>query len=163
MNTKSQNDKLQVNPWEEILTPPSGKERIELDTQILAFKFLSLIEKCQDIKKVSRKELAKRIETSPSYITQLFRGDKLPNLEILAKMSNALKFDFQISVSAEDEILDDFKEEELLNTMKKVRSERMRMVLKNTGSYNEELYSNCATIYSICNEELNDENKAIPA
>ena len=159
---KSRNDKSQANPWDEILTPTSGKERVELDTQLLAFKFLSLVNKCQDIKNISRKELAKKIETSPSYITQLFRGDKLPNLEILVKMSKALNFDFQVSVSAEEELLKDFKEDELINTMKKVRSDRVRMVLRNKINCNEELYRT-GEVYSIYDEDLKDENKAIPA
>ncbi|MVT07339.1 helix-turn-helix domain-containing protein [Chitinophaga tropicalis] len=162
MTTKSKSARKN-NPWEEILTPATHKEKIELDTQMLAFKFLSIVEKCQDIRKISRKELAKRINTSPSYITQLFRGDKIPNLEILVRMSKAMNFDFQISVSTNESILEEFKEDELLNTMKKARSERVRMVLKNTPAISAEIYNKSAILCPINNEEYQDESKAIPA
>lgn len=161
MTTKSKN--AHDNPWEEILTPASHKEKIELDTQMFAFKFLSIVEKYQDIKKISRKELAKRINTSPSYITQLFRGDKIPNLEILVRMSKAMNFDYRISISTNESIPEEFKEDELINTLKTARSERVRMVLKNTPAICDEIYSKPAILCSLNNEEYQDESKVIPA
>lgn len=64
--------------------------------QMLMFRFLSKIEKITDERKISRKELAKQIGVSPSYLTQLYRGVKPLNMETLAKIELALDFRFDI-------------------------------------------------------------------
>lgn len=45
---------------------------------------------------MSKKLLAEKVNTSASYITQLFRGDSLPNFNILAKMQRVLGLKFEI-------------------------------------------------------------------
>jgi len=45
---------------------------------------------------IQKKEIAEAINTSPSYVTQLFNGDKLINLMTLAKLQKAFDFTFQI-------------------------------------------------------------------
>ena len=45
---------------------------------------------------MSKKDLATAIGTSASYITQLFRGNKMINLEMLAKIQQALEIDYDI-------------------------------------------------------------------
>jgi len=71
---------------------------------MLAFNFLNELEKELDKKKIKRKELAKMVGTSPSYITQLFRGTTLPNLNILTAMGLAVgkQFDVRAVASIED-------------------------------------------------------------
>ena len=59
-------------------------------------RFLSEVEKKYKEKGWRRKDLAKKIGTSPSYMTQLFRGTKLINLEMIAKMQDALNIKFNI-------------------------------------------------------------------
>ncbi len=58
---------------------------------------------------MSKNELASKLGTSASFITQLFRGDRKPNWKILAKMSIALELDFKIVT--EDSLKEKFKEE----------------------------------------------------
>ena len=64
---------------------------------LIMFRFLDIVERKREEFGWSRKELAKAVGTSASYITQLMRGDKLINVSILAKFQNALKFEFEIS------------------------------------------------------------------
>ncbi|NCW88573.1 MAG: XRE family transcriptional regulator, partial [Chitinophagia bacterium] len=45
-------------------------------------------------KKITRKLLAQLIGTSPSYLTQVFRGDKPLNFMTLAKIQKALNVSF---------------------------------------------------------------------
>jgi len=66
------------------------EEKVEFEGQMLAFAFLSEIEREMEAKGMKRKDLAKAVGKSPSYITQLFRGNKLPNLNILAAMGIAV-------------------------------------------------------------------------
>ena len=60
------------------------------------FRFLSIIEiRCEELG-WNRKQLAEKVGTSASYITQLFRGDKLVNMLTLAKFQKALGLEFEI-------------------------------------------------------------------
>jgi plasmid maintenance system antidote protein VapI len=77
----------------------SENEKIEHDAQMLSFIVLSEFEKILVEKGWSRKDLADKIGTSPSYITQLFRGDRLLNFKMIAKMQKALNAEINISVS----------------------------------------------------------------
>jgi transcriptional regulator with XRE-family HTH domain len=72
------------------------EERVEHDATMIGARFLSEIEKVQKRKKITRKELAAMVGTSPSYLTQVFRLDKSPNMTLLAKMQSALGITFTI-------------------------------------------------------------------
>lgn len=89
----------------------SEEELQEQQARLLAFKFLSEVEKAMEKEGMNRKELAQEIGTSASYVTQLFRGDRLLNFNTLAKMVRALGLDFEIKdksreKSVQEEIAD---------------------------------------------------------
>ena len=65
--------------------------------------FLSEIEKVCEERGLLKKDLAGMIGTSPSYITQLFRGNKIINLETIAKIILALNIKFEVSVIKKDQ------------------------------------------------------------
>jgi ribosome-binding protein aMBF1 (putative translation factor) len=67
------------------------------------FKFLSLIEQEMDKSGMSKKELAELLNTSPSYVTQLFRGQKTINLLTLAKFQHIFGMEFRIVSKKVDE------------------------------------------------------------
>ena len=67
-------------------------------------RFLSELEKLNCEKPLKKKDLAKAINTSPSYITQLYRGDKLINLITLAKIQDAFNITFEINAKLNSEI-----------------------------------------------------------
>ncbi len=71
-------------------------DKLLLETRILMYRFLSEIEKIGVERGLNHKDLAKLIGTSPSYITQLFRGKKIINLNTLVKFQKALGFKFRI-------------------------------------------------------------------
>lgn len=105
MSTKSSNEKKTLNPWDELLSFKNQKEEDKHEAQMLAFRFLSEVEKYQELQGMKKKELAKEIGTSASYITQLFRGNKPLNFETIAKMQRALHICFHISAKpATDEM-----------------------------------------------------------
>ncbi len=76
----------------------SEEQALEHDAKLLSFKYLSEIEEILETEEISKKLLAKKIGTSASYITQLFRGDRLLNLSTLAKIQKALNIKFEIKV-----------------------------------------------------------------
>jgi ribosome-binding protein aMBF1 (putative translation factor) len=90
--------------FQELLIPASYEEKIKNEARLIMARFLSEVEKKYKEKGWRRKDLAKKIGTSPSYMTQLFRGTKLINLEMIAKMQDALNIKFNIqSVDLDEE------------------------------------------------------------
>jgi len=73
-------------------------DRVEHDSKILMFKFLSLIETEMENKGMNKKNLAHLLETSPSYVTQLFRGNKTINLYKLAQLQLLFNIEFDVQI-----------------------------------------------------------------
>jgi len=110
------------NAWSNILAHENEAALIEHDAHMLAFRFLGEIQSCQEALGINRKELAKKIGTSASYITQLYRGDKLPNLEILARMAHALGITFNIQSRVKNgEAFVWCNEDEFMQSVKRIR------------------------------------------
>ena len=86
-----------------LLTEKSEKEGIEHDAYILMSAFLSEIDKIQDEFNTTRKDLAENIKVSPSYLTQVFRGNKPLNFITLAKMQRALGIKFKITAHSKSD------------------------------------------------------------
>ena len=99
MNTTSMSDKQIVKGFNDLENQLTEEERLNNDASLLMFWFLSIVEeRCKSLG-WTRAKLAQEIGTSPSYITQLFRGDKLVNMLTLAKMQRALGIGFEISAT----------------------------------------------------------------
>ena len=98
MNTSLKHKKEIQQAFREILTPASKEEKLELETLMLMAGFLSEIEKVCEERGLLKKDLARMIGTSPSYITQLFRGHKIINLETIAKIILVLDTRFEVSL-----------------------------------------------------------------
>lgn len=71
----------------------------ELDEQaaaMLSFGFLSEVAHLTEARGLTRRALAQAVGTTPSYITQLYRGDRLLNLTMVARFERALRVQFHI-------------------------------------------------------------------
>ncbi|SEF67263.1 helix-turn-helix domain-containing protein [Algoriphagus boritolerans] len=97
--------------WENLFNEISHEDRVSSLADVLALQFLGLVDRKMELEKISKKELAKKIGTSASFITQLFRGDKKPNWNILAKMSMELGLEFKVMT---EELLQEKVQEELI-------------------------------------------------
>lgn len=84
--------------FDEIFENRTKQERLKLDAYMLMAAFLSEIEIILEHEKISKKTLAQKIDTSPSYLTQVFRGDKPLNFMTLAKIQTALNIQFETRV-----------------------------------------------------------------
>ena len=90
-------EKYNISPeFENLFTFKTKDDETEHEAKMLMFRFLSELEKLNGDKPFKKKDLAKSLKTSPSYITQLFNGDKLINLTTLAKIQEAYKICFEI-------------------------------------------------------------------
>ena len=77
-------------------------EKIDLRAQMLSFEFLAEFTNYMDHVEMKRKELANSIRTSQSYLTQLYRGDRLLNFKTVAKIERALGIKITISSELEN-------------------------------------------------------------
>ncbi len=74
------------------------EEQVNLDEYMLMAKYLSEIENILIEKSLTKKALATKIGTSPSYLTQVFRGDKPLNFKTLAKIQTVLNIHFEVHI-----------------------------------------------------------------
>lgn len=91
-------DKYKISSeFEDIFSFNSEEEELEHDAQMLTFKFLEELEKCQvSDSKLKKKDLAKALGKSPSFISQLYSGEKLMSFNLLAKIQKAFNISFEI-------------------------------------------------------------------
>ncbi len=102
-------DKYNIAPeFENLFAFKSKEEELEHEAKMIMFRFLSELEKLNEEKPIKKKELAKAINTSASFITQLYQGDKLVNLLTIAKIQEAYNLTFEIKAKLNTE---NYKEE----------------------------------------------------
>jgi transcriptional regulator with XRE-family HTH domain len=96
MNLKNRG--LAETSFEELSNSISETDKILIETRLLMYGFLSEIDKITSDRGINRKELAKLAGVSASYLTQLYQGKKIINLQMLTKIKKALDIDFKIEV-----------------------------------------------------------------
>jgi ribosome-binding protein aMBF1 (putative translation factor) len=93
MNSKEIQNRIQKR-----IAAKSDEELIKEDEDVLMANYLSEIQRLQKKMGFTRKDLAAKINTSASYLTQVFRGDKPLNFYTLAKIQRALAIRFHVSI-----------------------------------------------------------------
>jgi len=80
----------------------------KLSALILQDRFISEIEELMEVNgNMSRKVLAEKLNTSSSYITQLFRGKKFLNFLTLSKLQRIFNIQFKIEAVSNEKIESD--------------------------------------------------------
>lgn len=95
------NKKTLKSKFDSLLDFANDQEREDQEAGLLAMRFLSRVDKEMARRKMSKKELAGAVNTSPAFITQLFRGDRKPSWNMLVKMKDALNIDFVVLTEKE--------------------------------------------------------------
>jgi transcriptional regulator with XRE-family HTH domain len=113
MNTKSSNSAYGEieTAFKTILSFDNEQDQLELDAKIIMAKFLEKVQEISTQKGLKKKDLAEKIGTSASYITQLYRGHKLLNLMTLAKLQRALDIEFDVVIKGSNQIKNPINEE----------------------------------------------------
>jgi len=96
MNTRLNDNNDIQRAFDQLFNQLSEEDKLENDAKLLMFRFLSIIEEKCEALGINRKQLAEKVGTSASYITQLYRGDKLVNMLLLAKLQKVLDLEFEI-------------------------------------------------------------------
>lgn len=90
--------KYKIAPgFEKMFEFESPNEELLHDAKIIQMKILHALAEYLT-EPITKKELAQLLETSPSYITQLYNGDKLMNLEMISRIQAAFNLEFEITV-----------------------------------------------------------------
>jgi len=89
-------EKYVLNSEFDALFDLPGQKQEEVDALVLAAQFLAVVSETLDARKLSRKDFASLLGTSASWLTQLFRGDKLPSLTMLSRMADVLDIQYDI-------------------------------------------------------------------
>lgn len=92
--------------FQELSSSISEPEKMMIETRLMMYRFLSEIDKVTNERGINRKELASLIGISASYMTQLYQGKKIINLQLLTRIKKALNIDFKIEVIPCDNIAD---------------------------------------------------------
>lgn len=87
------------NRFKNLIKIKNANEKIELSTEIMHLKIMNEISILMDKKFINKTLLAKKLNVSKSYITQLFTADKIINLKLLAQIQNAFDVTFNFSLN----------------------------------------------------------------
>jgi len=90
--------------WNAELAPIVAAEResFEWELDSLKLDIALAFEEERQFRDISYKELAERIETSPAYVTKVFRGESNLTIESMLKFARALKARLNFSLDRED-------------------------------------------------------------
>jgi transcriptional regulator with XRE-family HTH domain len=99
-------DKYNISSeFENLFAHKNEKEELEHEARMIMFRFLSEIENIENSgNPIKKKELAEKLGVSPSFITQLFNGNKLMNFTLLAKIQEAFNITFEIKAQPNESL-----------------------------------------------------------
>ena len=111
--------------FEKMFEFESPKEELLHDAKIIQMKILHALEEYLT-QPITKKELAQLLETSPSYITQLYNGDKLMNLEMISRIQAAFNLEFEITVKPQpkERVISELISNKKNNTQKNKKLEK---------------------------------------
>lgn len=118
MSLKSKN--IVEKSFHDLSESISESEKMMIETRLLMYRFLSEIEKITIERGINRKEFARLAGTSASFITQLYQGKKIINLQMLTRIKKALNIDFKIEVVSFDRKIKSDYEESESDTLRKI-------------------------------------------
>lgn len=117
----------------------NDSEEISHRKRMIMYRFLSEIERISEERNLNQKQIANMIGVTPSYLTQLYRGSKVINLETIAKLEHVLKVTFSISAKSDEKT--NFMEFVSENNFNVENSIKFNLVAQNvmaeSGSVNE--------------------------
>ena len=107
MNTKLKN--LKVNPeFEDLFAFKNKDEERKHNAQMISYRVLSEVNRTCEERNINKKQLATMVGASASYITQLFRGTKQVNMDVMGRFEEALDICFVIHAMPDMESNTDF-------------------------------------------------------
>lgn len=104
MNSKVNKSDIKLK-FEEIVSFRNNEEVIEFREAALHLRIIDELIAVLEARNWNKAKLANELGTSKSYITQLFNGNKLINLKLLAKLEKILNIEFRVGCHIKPEIV----------------------------------------------------------
>ncbi len=101
--------------FEDLFSFTTEEDEIRHMASTIMFKFISQLELITD-GKVTKKKWSEIIGTTPSYVTQLFNGDKLMNLLTMAKIEKALSIEIDLKLISTGKQVSNFSDFNILSS-----------------------------------------------
>lgn len=79
-----------------LLNDFSDTEKLEMEAMAIGHAYLSEAQRVMDDRGMNRKDLAERMDVSPSFLTQLFRGDRPVSDKHKALLQRVLDIRYQV-------------------------------------------------------------------
>lgn len=95
MNMKFDKNNIE-NSFARLFQDKTPEDKIRRKAYLLMARFLSEVEAVRIERNLKKKDIARMLGISASYLSQLYNGDKLLNLETLARLQEALDIRFDI-------------------------------------------------------------------
>ncbi|MCF6270995.1 MAG: helix-turn-helix domain-containing protein [Melioribacteraceae bacterium] len=96
---------LMINELGEALKFKNEDDRIDVKASFIQLEILDEVKEIMKAKNLSRKDLAKKMGRTPSFVSQLFSGDKSLNLKMIAKLQEIFDAKFVASFKNYSEYL----------------------------------------------------------
>jgi plasmid maintenance system antidote protein VapI len=96
MNTNLNENMKVARGFEHLFEFNNEEDAANHRAKIIMMKFLHEMGKSLGKQTLKKKELATILCVSPSYVTQLYNGDKLINLEMIARIEKAFGIEFKV-------------------------------------------------------------------
>jgi len=74
----------------------TAKERVEFDADKIQLDFVHIILQYMELRKVSKKELAKRLKVSQSFLSDVFSSDKRMDFVLLGRIYKVLNITYNM-------------------------------------------------------------------
>lgn len=103
--------------FEDLFSFTNEEDEIRHMASTIMFKFISQLELITD-GKITKKKWSEIIGTTPSYVTQLFNGDKLMNLLTMAKIEKALSVEIDLKLISTGKQASNFSDFAILSSTK---------------------------------------------
>ncbi|MGS0524846.1 hypothetical protein ACU8V7_06260 [Zobellia nedashkovskayae] len=115
----------------------------DIEAKVIASKLLSEISEITDKNNLNRKMIAELIGTSASYLTQLYRGNKLLNFVTLAKLKDKLNLSVEIKIKENgyDNLDTDFNYQNLTTDIEYGVKNTSWSIFKNLNPDNQEAFT----------------------
>ncbi len=98
MNSRNNIKKIKNN-LKSLIEFKNDEDKLDFETSVISLNITDKIEELMKGYNMTKAQLARELKTSKSYITQLFSGDKLINLKLLARLQRIFKVKFYIETN----------------------------------------------------------------
>jgi ribosome-binding protein aMBF1 (putative translation factor) len=95
MNSQKHPEELKQG-FRDIVRLRNDQEKLEFEAEMIHLQVMDQIRTLMEEQGMNKTMLAKHLNTTKGYVSQLFSGDKLLNLKLLAKFQRIFQIQFEI-------------------------------------------------------------------